>query len=126
METVQRYSRKREAIREALMSTRDHPSAEQLYSRLKPLYPDLSLGTVYRNLAAFRDSGQAVRVATVNGEDRFDGNTAPHAHFICERCGAVLDVDTSLPELDRIDGLPGTAREFALTFFGICDPCSGS
>ena len=51
METARKHSKKREAILEALRSAKDHPSAEMLYSRLKSVYPDLSLGTVYRNLA---------------------------------------------------------------------------
>ena len=123
METVRRHSRKREAIRDALLRAEDHPSAEELYARLKPLYPDLSLGTVYRNLALFRESGEAVCVATVAGQERFDGRTHPHAHFICRACGAVLDVDMQLPEELLQRGLPGDVREYALTFYGVCDHC---
>lgn len=66
--------------------------------RLKPDIPDLSLGTVYRNLALFREEGKAMSVATVAGQERFDGRTHPHAHFICEKCGRVDDVDAVLPE----------------------------
>ena len=125
MEAVRRHSKKREAIREELRRAGDHPSAEELYARLKPLYPDLSLGTVYRNLALFRQSGEASCVAIVNGQERFDAHTHPHAHFICRTCGAVLDVDMALPEELLRQHLPGTAREYALTFYGVCDHCQG-
>ena len=125
MEAVRRHSKKREAIREELRRAGDHPSAEELYARLKPLYPDLSLGTVYRNLALFRQSGEANCVAIVAGQERFDGRTHPHAHFICRECGAVLDVETQLPEELLRRGVPGAVTEYALTFYGVCDHCQG-
>ena len=86
METTRRQSKKRDAIRELLLACYDHPSAEEIYRRLKPDYPDLSLGTVYRNLALFREEGKAMSVATVAGQERLDGRTHPHAHFVCEKC----------------------------------------
>ncbi len=88
-----KHSRKREAILGALRSTKTHPSAEWIYAQLKPLYPDLSLGTVYRNLSLFREEGRIISVGTVNGQERFDADTSPHAHFVCDRCGAVIDMD---------------------------------
>ena len=93
MESTRRQSKKRDAIREILLASYDHPSVEEIYRRLKPDIPDLSLGTVYRNLALFREEGKAMSVATVAGQERFDGRTHPHAHFICEKCGRVDDVD---------------------------------
>lgn len=98
MESTRRQSKKRDAIREILLASYDHPSVEEIYRRLKPDIPDLSLGTVYRNLALFREEGKAMSVATVAGQERFDGRTHPHAHFICEKCGRVDDVDAVLPE----------------------------
>ena len=89
---ARKYSKKREAILEALRNTTEHPSAEMLYARLKPEFPDLSLGTVYRNLAMFIRDGDAVSVGTVAGQERYDADTHPHAHFICSECGRVLDV----------------------------------
>ena len=93
MESTRRQSKKRDAIREILLASYDHPSVEEIYRRLKPDIPDLSLGTVYRNLALFREEGKAMSVATVAGQERFDGRTHPHAHFVCEKCGRVDDVD---------------------------------
>ena len=83
-----RYSPKRDAILQCLRSTTCHPSAEWVYSQLKPRIPDLSLATVYRNLARFRAEGAVQVIGCVDGEDRYDGNTAPHGHFVCRTCGA--------------------------------------
>ena len=77
METATRYSPKREAILQCLRSTTCHPSAEWVYAQLKPHIPDLSLATVYRNLARFRSEGAVQVIGCVDGEDRYDGNTAP-------------------------------------------------
>ena len=123
METLRRNSRKRDAIREELHRAPDHPTAEELFARLRPRFPDLSLGTVYRNLSLFRQEGSAVCVATVDGQERFDGRTEPHAHFICERCGRIEDLPLAVPsELLRAE-LPGRARACSLTYYGVCDHC---
>ena len=88
METATRYSPKREAILKCLRSTTCHPSAEWVYTQLKPQIPDLSLATVYRNLARFRSESTVQVIGCVDGEDRYDGNVAPHGHFICRAISA--------------------------------------
>jgi Fur family peroxide stress response transcriptional regulator len=91
------YSSKRNAIYNAVCSTKTHPSAKWIYDTLKPDIPDLSLGTVYRNIALFKEEGKVNVVCTVNGEERIDGNTKSHPHFVCNNCGKVYDVsETSL------------------------------
>ena len=86
-----RYSRQRELIYEALMHTDQHPTAEMVYQWLKPTNPNLSLGTVYRNLNLLVDEGAAVRMAFP--VERYDANVEPHPHFRCEVCGGVFDLD---------------------------------
>ena len=122
-----RYSKKREAILNAIRSTTCHPSAEWIYQTLKPTHPDLSLGTVYRNLVFFQQQGQVQSVGVVNGQERFDGNTAPHSHFVCTNCGAVIDLhsiklDSSLTrDVSEQCGLAVERHE--LTFYGRCQTC---
>ena len=122
-----RYSKKREAILTAIRSTTCHPSAEWIYHTLKPTHPDLSLGTVYRNLVFFQQQGQVQSVGVVNGQERFDGNTAPHSHFVCTNCGAVIDLhsvklDSSLTSaVSEQYGLAVERHE--LTFYGRCQTC---
>ncbi len=122
-----RYSKKREAILTALCSTTTHPTAEWVYQTLKPTQPDLSLATVYRNLNLFREQGMIQSVGVVNGRERFDGNAAPHCHFICQTCGAVLD----LPEFPMKKELDQVVNEqyglrvdhHELVFHGVCSQC---
>ena len=88
MEVSTKQFRKRNAILNCLMNTDTHPSAEMVYQMLQETHPDISQATVYRNLALFKKQGLATGVATVDGVERFDGETHPHVHFICSACGA--------------------------------------
>lgn len=127
MERAVRYSKKREAILSVIRGTTCHPSAEWVYQQLKPEHPDLSLGTVYRNLVFFKENGTIQSVGVVNGQERFDGNTATHSHFVCDCCGAVID----LPEInldETINQSVETKYHLAvgrheLTFHGTCQTC---
>ena len=128
MEPTKKHFRKRDAILTCLRSTKAHPSAETLFAELKPQIPDLSLGTVYRNLTLFKKQGLAMSVATVNGVERFDGNTQPHVHFICNDCDAVIDLeemtipDSLLQTAAQCCG--GTIQGCQLSFTGTCRNCS--
>lgn len=82
MEQTRKRSKKRDAILSCLCSTDTHPSAEWIYHRLKPQIPDLSLATVYRNLALFKREGRIVSVGIVQNLERFDANTQPHALYL--------------------------------------------
>ena len=93
MAIQKRYSKKREAIYNALTATHEHPSAEWLYQQLKPQYPDLSLATVYRNLKEMVAQGDAIIVGTIDGKERFDSCHHPHAHLLCKGCGCVIDLE---------------------------------
>ncbi len=125
MEQTTKQFRKRNAILACLQSTDAHPSAEWIYHRLKPQIPDLSLGTVYRNLTLFKDQGLAVSLGTVRGVERFDGNTQPHVHFICTSCDAVRDMnDVEIPPaLTRSASAFGQVAGCQLTFTGRCREC---
>lgn len=128
MDIRRKNSRKRTAVLGALAATKEHPSVDELYRQLKPDYPELSLGTVYRNLSVLQEEGLAQCVAHVAGQDRFDGRTDPHAHFICRRCGRVMDME--LPE--SVNALAGelagdidcAAERVALNISGLCRECS--
>ena len=68
MAQKQNYSHKREAILNIMRGTKSHPTAEWVYQQLKPQYPDLSLGTVYRNISRFKEEGQLITVGVVGGQ----------------------------------------------------------
>lgn len=124
---MQRRSEKRQSILDFLRSTKEHPSAETVYTYLKPRYPDLSLGTVYRNLRQLVAEGIVRSVGVVDGEERFDATLSDHPHAVCRLCGRVTDLPkTLLPE-----GLAARAEEetgfalqtITLQFEGICPIC---
>lgn len=130
MEAATKQFRKRNAILACLRETKEHPSAEMVHEMLQADHPDISLATVYRNLARFKNQGIITSLGTVNGVERFDANTAPHVHFICTGCEAILD----LPEVEvpRSLGCAAGARQgfqvqsCQLTFTGVCAKCQAS
>lgn len=83
-----RYSRQRELIYAALKGTDQHPTAEMIYQWLKPENPNLSLGTVYRNLNLLADEGAIARMAFP--VERYDAETRPHPHFCCQRAAVYM------------------------------------
>lgn len=129
MEATTKQFRKRNAILAYLQQTDEHPSAEMVYTHLKPEFPDLSLGTVYRNLSMFKDKGEIVSIGAVGGVERFDGNTDPHVHFICTDCRTVADLpQVAVPEAlnNQVTSQTGGKINMCqLTFVGQCKNCVG-
>ena len=121
---VKRYSRQRELIYQALCSTKEHPTADMVYQWLKPENPNLSLGTVYRNLNLLADEGIIARMPFP--VERYDADTKPHPHFRCRCCGAVSDLDlpydTSLDE--RVEAQGHEVDHHSVLFTGICVNCT--
>ena len=126
MERVRKHSKKRDAILNCIRDTKCHPTAEWVYQQLKPDFPDLSLGTVYRNISMFKEEGIIQSIGVVNGLERYDFTTAPHTHFICTQCGEVLDLDgVTLPAEVLSDAAAGgSITSYQLQFTGVCARCS--
>lgn len=123
-----RKSRQRDRIHEILHGTKTHPTADTIYIQLKSEFPDLSLGNVYRNLNILMDQGLIQRLDFGSTFNRFDGNPDMHSHFICEKCGAVIDLDIDLKDQADILALVNknegrTVNRYKLDFYGICDKC---
>ena len=126
MAVQRRYSHQREQIYNYLLHTCDHPSAENVYSALKPTMPELSLGTVYRNLALLEEMGLVQKVAHVNDVVRYDACCHNHAHFVCTKCGSVhdfneVDCNAITSTLNLPDGF--TVSSLNLTIKGLCPNC---
>lgn len=122
-----RRSRQRDAIKSYLMSTVEHPTAEIVYENLQTEFPNISLGTVYRNLNFLVEHGEALRLDCGDGFDHFDGNTHPHNHFFCRGCKKIIDL-----EMDGIDhiniianaGFGGVIEDHVIYFRGLCEACT--
>lgn len=120
------YSRQRESIKQYLMSTHEHPTAEVVYQHVREEYPKISLGTVYRNLTLLVELGEAKKISTGDGTDHFDGDTSAHSHYYCRCCKRLMDLDIT-PSIEQIlaassAGL-GTVENANLIFTGICKDC---
>ena len=122
------YSRQRESIKNYLMTTKEHPTADEVYMKVKQEFPNISLGTVYRNLNLLTDIGDAIKISTPNGGDRFDGRLEPHNHFLCTKCGRLLDLDLDMHSIDEVNRLAaenfdGIITSSSTLFYGECSDC---
>jgi Fur family peroxide stress response transcriptional regulator len=122
-----RRSRQRDRILEALRESGTHPTAKWVFDKVRRQFPNLSLGTVYRNLGILVQQGLVNRLDFGSSYDRFEAVTLPHHHFVCESCGRVSDLD--LPDdqslarkLRKATGLAATRLEIRL--YGVCEKCS--
>ena len=123
-----KYSRQRESIKVCLQGRKDHPTADMLYTDVRKEFPNISLGTVYRNLNLLTDIGEAIKISTPDGGDRFDGTVQPHNHFLCTKCGRLLDLELdmkSIEEMNRLanDCFDGMITSSSTLFYGECSDC---
>ena len=125
-ETTRRMTDQRRAILEELQNARTHPTANELYERVRRKLPHISLGTVYRNLDLLARSGLARRLQGEGGEARYDGVVEEHFHVRCIDCGRVDDVAGPLPK--ALEASLGAAPDyevvgFRLELLGRCSDC---
>lgn len=121
-----KYSRQRESIKQYLCSTHEHPTADMVYAAVQKQYPNISLGTVYRNLGFLEQQGEIVKLSVGGMSDRYDANTDRHYHFICRDCGRVIDLDMMpLKHIEVIAGekFQGVIEDHMALFWGHCDDC---
>ena len=122
-----KYSRQREAIKDFLMTRKDHPTADVVYLNVKEEFPNISLGTVYRNLTLLSDIGEIAKLNMGDGADHFDGNPNTHYHFICAECHSVIDLE--MENIDSINEIAGANFDGQIAghithFYGLCGNCT--
>jgi Fur family peroxide stress response transcriptional regulator len=123
-----RQSKQRNHLLQLLRSTDRHPTADWLYEQLKKNFPNLSLGTVYRNLSLLIEQGEVKKIHCGSTFDRFEANTQPHYHLICESCGTMTDLE--MPGM--YNDLNKQAKQLTtftishhkIEFYGICQKCA--
>lgn len=121
---MKNYSKQREAVLQAVRSVHCHPTAAEVYELVRKQLPNISLGTVYRNLSVLCEAGELLCVHMGDGVERYDGNCKTHLHLHCRVCGGITDVE--MPD--------GFVREAAktkdfcpeiilLSANGVCNSC---
>jgi len=122
-----RNTRQRQVVLEELRADCSHPTAAELYDRVRTRLPRISLGTVYRNLDILEETGQCIRLCgSISSESRFDGRPEPHLHHQCRVCGTVRDLATMLPVLDEMleERAEGHLIErYSVVLHGVCREC---
>ncbi|MBR2614184.1 MAG: transcriptional repressor [Clostridia bacterium] len=122
MERV-KYSYQREVIKDYLLNTKTHPTVESIYENLKKRYPELSLATVYRNVKSLCEEGTVIVLKTGDKKVHYDGNVNYHTHFICNKCGKIIDLFLEEPSLDELNKLNLSVERQITTYYGLCDKC---
>ncbi len=127
---IQRNTRQRQVILDAVKQSKNHPTADDVYEKVRARLPRVSLGTVYRNLDILAASGDIVRLAPGRTQMRFDGKLEPHYHMTCIHCGRVEDLpmpasDNPVEILEKVTSHLTRYGVFGhkLEFVGVCAEC---
>ncbi len=121
-----KYSRQREAIKEYLSNTKEHPTADVVYMNIKKIYPNISLGTVYRNLNLLVEQGEAFKLTGIDGSDHFDAHVIPHYHFLCNKCSNIYDLEMgTIDDINKLanKNFAGKVQGHEAYFYGLCPDC---
>ena len=123
---IRRETKQREAILNVLRGIDSHPTADWVYDKVRKVIPNISKGTVYRNLKIMRDIGEISELNLSGTVSRYEGKLADHYHFRCEKCGKVFDLKEPVnQELDekvaKNTGLKVSYHQ--LEFRGLCKDC---
>ena len=123
-----RQSKQRDMILNVLKNTISHPTADWIYSQLKPELPKLSQGTVYRNLGILQEMGKVKKIHYGSTFDRYEVNSSHHYHLICNKCDSITDIE--IPACKDLLKKAAEHSDFTVTdhdieFYGTCRSCSG-
>ena len=121
---MKNYSRQREAILNVSRSTDTHPTANQVYTLVRQEIPNISLGTVYRNLAALSEAGEILSINVGDGFEHFDGDKSHHLHLHCRSCGSIVDAAFDQNLFDKLFLSSGFTPDTSVcVVYGICKEC---
>ncbi len=121
-------TRQRRVILEELSKARTHPTADEVYARVRRRLPRISLGTVYRNLETLSARGLIGKLEVAGTQKRFDGDAGRHHHVRCIRCGLIADA--LLEDIDAVASAIGEVEGYEITGYrlellGRCPRCRG-
>lgn len=121
-----KYSKQRDLILTYVQNSKSHPTAEMVYSDIKKEIPNISLGTVYRNLNQLCEHNLLRKIVVPNKVDRFDNVYHHHGHLYCNECGRIEDINQEL--LEKACKLVEQTSNYQIisndmVFVGICYEC---
>lgn len=121
---MRNYSKQREAILKVLHNSKSHPTAAQVYTEVRKEIPNISLGTVYRNLALLVEDGEILSVTVGDGNDHFDGDNSFHLHLHCKKCGSITDVPVDENMANLFEKESFCPQNAVCVVYGICRNCN--
>ena len=116
-------TRQRALIAKIIHERPGHLTAGEIFTLAREQMPSLARGTVYRNLKLMEQAGEIVRLELPDGPDRYDGTTAPHAHLLCDGCGALQDLPVAGLTRRLSDQIGAPVRGYQLTVHYLCPKC---
>ncbi len=121
-----RKSRQRDAILDYVKGSVEHPTADMIYEAVKNEIPNISLGTVYRNLSQLVDEGFITVVETSDKKVHYEGNLNEHVHLLCKNCCNITDVfmKSLVPDVYRETGFRIESQK--TVYYGICKECQNT
>lgn len=121
-----RLTRQRKIVLEELASVDTHPRADQIYQMVRKRIPNVSFGTIYRNLRTLEELGLVTEVQYGQRSSRFDANISSHHHFVCRECERIIDVDTDMMvelESSSLARMGYTIEGYRMQLVGLCPVC---
>ena len=118
-----RYSKHRELITDIIKNRKDHPTADMIYASAREIEPNISLGTVYRNLKLLADENVIITLETEDKRLHYDGDTSRHSHFICSDCGQIIDLFKPSKTPDELAELGLMVESEKCVYYGKCFDC---
>jgi len=119
-------TKQRKLVLEELRKLKNHPSADYLFGIVRKTMPNISLGTVYRNLDVLVSSGMALKLDLAGGQSRYDGDVSEHYHIRCHSCGRVDDLaKAAVAGIDnpRVLDTDYAVAGWRIEFDGVCPAC---
>ncbi|MFQ5560232.1 MAG: Fur family transcriptional regulator [Nitrospinota bacterium] len=118
-----RLTPQRLAVLKCLDGDTSHPGPNEIYVRLKNNFPSLSLTTVYNTLEMLKQIGEIIELTLDRERTRYDPDTSPHDHIICEMCKKIEDIPSENKKIPFVEVKGYKITAASTQFFGVCSKC---
>ncbi len=122
--STKRHSQRREVIYETLKATTAHPDTDAVYAAVREKLPEIGVATVYRVLRELVAEGKAVTLETTDDRIHYDADVSPHAHFICEECGRIIDIFEPPALTEKAEKSGFIVKSEKTVLYGVCPDCA--